>query len=185
MISSWLSLAFDVSIHTFAIVCVFEGVRRIKTYGLSKAAVFSAVFGLLYCIGYAGFSYWAHNFQRDTAVLLHKGPAIPELATDWGANFPPQKRASSSLELAQAAYSEDGQLRHHFDETGKRLLFAPSQADIERREKKVAQLAQLEYAAEESSDTPASWLFIAIAATVLGYAWPRSQSANPSFKRDA
>ncbi|TAK63782.1 hypothetical protein [Methylobacter sp.] len=178
MITSWLSLAFDAARHTFAIVCVFEGVRRISTFGVSKIAVFSAVFGLLYCIGYAGFSYWAHNFQRDASVLLHKGVVVPELPTDWGTNLPPQQRANSSLMLARVAFSEYGQLRYYFDETGKKLLFLPTQADLDHREQKVAQLAQLDYAAKENSENPARWLFFAIAAALFGFGWSRGGSAT-------
>ena len=185
MITSWLSLALDVATHTFAIVCVFEGVRRISAFGLSKTAVLSAAFGLLYCIGYAGFSYWAHNFQHDTSVLLHKGVNVPELPIDWGANFPPKQRANSSLELARAAFSEHGQLRYYFDETGKRLLFSPTQVDLDHREQKIAQLAQLDYAAVGSSSNYVRWLFIAIFAALFGFGWSRGRSANPSINSDA
>jgi hypothetical protein len=181
MTDSLLSLAVDVATHTFAIVCVFDGVRRITTFGLSRTAVLSAAFGLLYCIGYAGFSYWAHNSERDMSALLEKGVAVPELPTDWGANLPPKQRAKSSLELAHAAFSEHGQLRYYFDETGKQQLYVPSQIGLDQREKKVAQLAMIEYAADESANTPAQWLFVALAAALLGLWWARGQSADPTY----
>ena len=183
MSTSWLALAVDIAAHTFAIVCVFDGVRRLSAFGLSKGAVLSAAFGLIYCVGYAGFSYWNHNFQHEASTLLQNGVAVPELPSDWGANFPPKQRAESSLELARAAFGENGKLRFYFDESGKRLLYAPSQIDLDQREKKIAQLAQLQYAAEESSNTPSRWLLVALAAALFGFGWARGQSANPPFEK--
>ena len=185
MITSWLSLAFDVASHTFAIVCVFEGFRRISTFGFSKAAVISAAFGLIYCFGFAGFSYSAHNFQRDTLVLLKKGASVPELTPDWGASLSPQQKTNASLSLARTEFSEHGKLRYYFDETGKKQLFSPSQIDLDHREQKVAQLAQLDFAAEKSSEGPARWLFIAIAAALFGFGWSRCKPANSSLNTDA
>lgn len=183
MSTSWLPLAFDVAAHTFAVVCIFEGVRRISAFGPSKSAVFSAAFGFLYCVAYAGFSYWAHNFQHEASGLLQKGVAVPELPGDRGASFPPKQRAESSVELARAAFGENGKLRFYFDESGKRLLYVPSQADLDQREKKVAQLAQLQYVANESAYTPAQWLLVALFAALFGFGWARGQSANPPFEK--
>lgn len=185
MIPAWLALSFEVAKDTFAIVCVFEGVRRISTFGVSKVAVAAATFGLIYCFGYAGFSYWAHNFQRDTAVKLHKGANVPDLPIDWGANFPPLQRASSSHELAKVAFSEHGQLRYYFDESGKRLLFSPAQTDIDHRERRIALLAKLDGAADESFGNYLRWLFVGVFAALLGFGWSRERSANQLINANA
>jgi len=58
------------------------------------------------------------------------------------------------------------------------LLFAPSQEDIDKREIRVVQLAQLDYAAQESSDTSAAWLLTGIAAASFGFVWSRGDTAN-------
>ena len=178
MNASLLNLAFDVAAPTCAIVCIFEGVRRISVFGLSKNATLSAVFGFVYVIGYATFSYSAHNLQLRAAAMLHKGIAIPEQAADWGAHFSPIKKSEISIHIARVAFSEHGQLRYYFDEAGKRLLLAPSQADIDKREIRVAQLAQLDYAAQESSDTSAAWLLTSLAAASFGFVWSRGDTAN-------
>ena len=141
----------------FAIVCIFEGVRRIGVFGFSKSPLMSAALGFVYIIGYATISYSAHNLQLKAAAIIHKGIAVPEQAADWGADFSPIKRSEISIQIARVAFSEHGQLRYYFDEAGKRLLFAPGQADIDKREIRVVQLAQLDYAAQESSDASAAW----------------------------
>ncbi len=143
MIPTWVPMALEVATHTVAVVCVFEGVRRIRALGVSKSAVLSATFGLIYCFGYAGLSYWSHNVQREAWVILDKGADIPELPIDWGANFPPQQRTNASHEIAEAAFSEHGQLRHYFDAAGTRLLFSPTQVDLDHREQKISQLQGL------------------------------------------
>ena len=82
MYASLLNLVFDVAAHTFAIICIFEGVRRISVFGFSKSALMSAEFGFVYVIGYASFSYSSHNLQLKAAAMLHKGIAVPEQAAD-------------------------------------------------------------------------------------------------------
>lgn len=176
-----LGLAVNIASHTFAIVCIFEGVRRICAIGPSKGAVLSLAFGLLYCVGYAGFSFRANKFQHEASTLLQKEVAVPELPKNWGGNILPKQKSEFSLGLARAAFSESGKLRFYFDESGRRLLYAPSQVDLDQREKKIAQLAQLQYAMEESSNTPASWLLVALAAALFGFGWARGQPANPPF----
>lgn len=178
-------MALEVATHTVAVVCVFEGVRRIRALGVSKSAVLSATFGLIYCFGYAGLSYWSHNVQREAWVILDKGADIPELPIDWGANFPPQQRTNASHEIAEAAFSEHGQLRHYFDAAGTRLLFSPTQVDLDHREQKISQLARLKFAAEESSGSHVQWLFIALSASVLGVWWSRGNLGNPPIRQDA
>lgn len=131
-----IDLVLSVVAHTFAVICIFDGVRRISAFGFSKSAAICTTFGLLYCIGYAGFSYWVHNFQVEASRLLHKGVTVPELAVDWGDKFSPQQRAKTSIELAKAEFDANGRLRHYFDESGERLLFSPTQIDLDEREKK-------------------------------------------------
>ncbi len=50
-------------------------------------------------------------------------------------------------------------------------MFSPSQADINNREKKVAEFAKLDVAIDASSDLPARWMLVAIAAALLGLGW--------------
>jgi hypothetical protein len=185
MISSWFSVSLEVATHTVAVVCVFEGVRRICAFGVSKSAVLSATFGLIYCFGYAGLSYWAHNVQHEASVILHRGANIPELPIDWGANLPPQQRANSSHEIAEAAFSEHGQLKHYFDAAGARLLFSPTQVDLDHRGKKITQLAKLEFAADESSDSYVRWILVALFASLLGIWWSRWSLGNPLIRQNA
>lgn len=171
--------------HTLAVVCVFDGVRRLCAFGVSKSAVLSATFGLIYCLGYAVLGYWSHDVQREAWVLLNRGANIPELPADWGASFPPQQRANASHEIAEAAFSEDGQLRHYFDAAGKRQLFSPTQVDLNHREQKIAQLARFKFAAEVSSGGQVQWLLIALFASVLGVWWSRGNLASRLIRQDA
>lgn len=178
-------MSLEVATHTFAIVCVFEGVLRLRAFGVSKSAVLSAAFGLIYCFGYAGLSYWSHKVQHEAWVIPKRGANIPELPIDWGANPPPQQRANSSHEIAEAAFSEHGHLRHYFDAAGTRLLFSPTQVDLDRREQKLTELARLKFAAEESSSSYVQWLLIPFFASVFGTWWSRGNLGNPLIRQDA
>jgi hypothetical protein len=176
MISTLLALSFEIAQFMLAIVCVFEGTRRLSSFGVSKGAVLTATVGFLCCLSYAGISYRAHKYQGDALVLLQRGVEIPELPIDWGANLPALQRESTSHELAEAAFSEHGQLRYHFDETGKRILFSPTQANLDHREEKIAELTKLDAAAEASANGFLRWLLVAFFAATLGIGYARGKA---------
>lgn len=178
MISPWVDLTFTVLGNTFALVCLFEGARQIGSTGIHKKAVALALFGSIYFLAHAGFSYWANHFQLQTSALIRKGVNIPELPQNWGSNLPIEKRATSSLETARAAFFEHGRLHHYFGNSGERQMFVPNQNDLMERESRVASLAKLEYAAEQSSNVPAHWLLTTISAVLFGFGFGRSRSTK-------
>ena len=178
-------MSLEVAAHTFAVVAVFEGVRRTRAFGASKFAVLCATFGLICCLGYSGLNYWSHKVQYEAWVTLSRGANIPDLPIDWGANFPPQQRAKSSHEIAEAAFIEYGKRKHYFDAAGTRVLFSPTQVDLDHREQKITQLATLKFAAEESSGNYVQWLLIPLFAFVFGMCWSLGNFGNPPIRQDA
>jgi hypothetical protein len=176
---TWTSFVIVVALSTFAVVCVFEGVRRLCTHDFSKIALVTASFGLLYCVGYVGFNYWTYTVLHTGSVVLRKGVVIPKLPTEWG-NFPLTQKAEVSIGIARGIFLERGQLSYHFDELGNKLLFSPNQVDLNQREEKVAQLARLDYMVWVSSVEAGRWLIITITAGIFGFFWSSAKSKNKS-----
>lgn len=171
----------------FPLVCLFEGMRRIGASGVSRNSVVLAVFGLVFLAPHIGYGYWAHQFQIQTLETVRKGVTIPELPDNWGVDFPPEKRNQGSVELARAAFIEHGRLYRYFTQSGERLVFAPTYADLQEREAKVAGLAKLEASAENTERWPLRLALSTCLVALFGFGFGRTGTkvANPPLNTDA
>jgi hypothetical protein len=184
--STSVDLVMSVISFLFPIVCLFEGTRRMANQGVSKNHVLLAVLGFVVLLGNFGFSYWVHEFQMETLQTLRKGINVPDLPPEWGSNFPTERRNANSLALARAAFLEHGLLRHYFSKSGERLVFTPTQTDLEERENNIIGLAKLEASAEDTAILPVRFAITICLAVLFGVGFGHTQPkvANPSPNPD-
>jgi hypothetical protein len=173
MNDSLFSWVLDAATYTLAIVCVFDGVLRISSFGMSKKVIIPTIFGILFLVGHAAMSYTTHSMQLKLASTMQNLVVSTKLVPDWGVDLPSAKRTEISLVYARMAFRSHGRLDYYFDHSGKRQLFAPSQVDLDEREQNISQAAVLNYSANERLESAKWLLIVAFFAALFGYVWSR------------
>src|SRR5512135_2344729 len=145
MVLDWLSYVADMSVGLVAVICLFEGTRRIALSGVSPRPLVLSAAGFGICVVYGALAYWGHTIVVDTVNSLEQDTITAHLPlpNDWGEKCCKDTRQSSSLSLVRAAYFESGVLSTYFDSEGKRKQFIPNSKEISEREKFVASMALL------------------------------------------
>lgn len=167
--NDWLSFAVDTIGGGCALICVFEGTRRIAARGAGRNAVLMVSLGALYCLLYGGYFLWRHHELGVYAATLYGQVSKGELPADWRKEMTGARREAGSLALARSAFVESGTLRTYFDAAGERKPFAPSQADIKRRDHVVAAQTRTAEAIRESFANGLLWLLWGVIAALFGY----------------
>jgi hypothetical protein len=171
----WLSFAVDAIGGVCALICLFEGARRLGAHGVRRTAALMAGLGALYCLLYGGYFLVKHQETRDYARALYPEVYRTDLPADWGNQLPPARREAGSMALARSAFVESGTLRSYFDATGAKKPFAPSQADVKRRDRVVASQARLEASSTESLERGLAWLIWGVMAAFFGFGVSREK----------
>lgn len=159
-----------------------------RAYGIHRTAVLMAAFGAVFCLAYAGFSYWKHVALKDMAQTLQKKMFADELPADLGKQLAPEKREASSLAMAQMAFVESGTFRGYFDKSGERKRYSPTEEDVKSRDFAVVTQARLEDAIRTNLGAALVWLIWGIVAAVFGFGVARDKPplpANPTVDPDA
>src|SRR5260370_29065725 len=104
MIDDWFSIALNAVGGIAALVCLFEGARRIGARGPQLIAVLMVAFGGLFCASYGAIGYWTHQIQIETSELLRHGVFFAQRLPDWGKNMAAEERQTLSLAYARATY---------------------------------------------------------------------------------
>ena len=161
-VADWLSFIVDAIGGGAAFICLFEGARRLamrgQAAGARRSGAIMASLGAAYCVLYGAWHLFQHGETRAYADALYSQPYRAELPDRWGLHLPPDRREAGSAALARAAFVESGTLRSYFDTWGKRRPYAPTQADIRRRDHVVANQARLEASMRASLATGLLWL---------------------------
>jgi len=184
----WLDFLATAVGAAFAFICLFDGARRMGTHGIHRTAVLMVGFGALFCIAYAGFSFWKSAALRDLTQMLQKTTYSGELPADWGNGLPPEQSEASSLALARMAFANTGTFPNYFDKKGRRTRFSPTEEDIKVRDLTVVTRARLEDSIRSSFEDALLWLIWGFVAAVFGFAVGREKRrlpANPTIDRDA
>jgi len=168
MIEDWASFLITGVCGICAIVCAFEGVRRLATKGAGRNAVLMVVFGELFCAAWGGLAYWDHWTRNEALEQLQRTAVVRDLPTDF-AKLPPEKREKLSLAYARATYIERGNIVTYVEKKGAITTFTPSQVDIRQREFRVMRHAQLTHAARDSYEDAFQWWLWGLLAAILGY----------------
>ena len=171
MILEWLEYVGDVGARLLAVLCLFEGARRLTVVGMHRTGTLVLTLGAFLCLAYGGMAYWKHTMLVDASKVLERNilSAQLPLANDWGTACCSDKRESSSLAMVRAAFVESGKLHTYFDSAGARRLFAPSQEDIKKREDTVLSNAKIKDSTEALLSEAVHWLVAGILALLFGF----------------
>jgi hypothetical protein len=179
--TDWLSFAVDAVGGACAFICLFEGTRRLALSGMKRGAVLMTALGAAYCVLYGGYFILNHYELREYSEALYRQAYRVELPSDWGNHLTPPRREAASQALARSAYVESGTLRTYFDAKGGRKPYAPTQADVKRRDSVVASKALLGEAMRQSLSTGVLWLTWGVIAVLFGFGVSREKSpAEPT-----
>lgn len=180
LMDDWFSFVVDAVGGGAALICLFEGARRLAMRapppGSRRSSLLMASLGAAYCLLYGAWHLYQHGETRAYAEALYRQPYQAELAENWGLHLPPDRRAAASAALARAAFVESGALRSYFDTWGKRRPYAPSQADLRRRDHVVANRTRLDESMRASRATGLLWLIWGALALGFGIGLGRHHS---------
>jgi hypothetical protein len=190
MILEWLQYVGDVGARLLAVLCLFEGARRLTVVGMHWTGTLVLSLGAFLCLAYGGMAYWKHTVLVDASKMLEKSilSAHLPLADDWGTGCCSDKRESSSLAMVRAAFVESGKLHTYFDSAGARRLFAPSQEDLKKREDAVLSNAKIKDSVDAFLWETVHWLVAGVLALLFGFGIGRelrSVPANNTVEPDA
>ena len=168
MINDWIAFSVTGVCGVAAIVCVFEGMRRLGAPGAGRNAVLMVVCGGLFCAAWGALAFWDHWTRNEAIETLRQRVAVKDLPADL-AKMPAERREKLGQAHARATYIERGNLETYRDRKGAARLFAPSQADIKQREYTVFRRTQLEHASRDSFADAFQWWIWGLLATLFGY----------------
>lgn len=175
----WLSFVVDAVGGASAFICLFEGTRRLAQSGMRRGSLLMAVLGLAYCLLYGSYFIYNHRELREYSEALYRQVYHVELPADWGSHLTSARREIASHNVARQAYIESGSLRTYFDAKGARRPFAPTQADVKRRDTVVAQQTRLGEAMRVSLSTGVLWFTWAVIAILFGLGVSREKASAP------
>jgi len=180
MIESWPDFILTVTGGAIALLCLFEGTRRLGAYGAHRKAVLLILASAGVCALFGGFAYQRYTDLKTTYLLAQAKPAKARPAA-WSKVSSPEKKELLSQALARDAFRSSGVLGPYVDRNGDTRTFAPSQEDLAARERVVAYYSRTEYAARSSFAEALLWLITAVVAIFLGLAMSLDNKApDPS-----
>lgn len=168
MINDWIAFSITAVCGVAAIVCVFEGMRRLGAPRAGRNAVLMVAVGALFCAAWGALAFWDHWTRNEAIETLRQKVTVKDLPADT-AKMPAGKREKLGEAHARAKYIEGGNLETYRDRKGTARLFAPSQADIKQREYTVFRRTQLEHASRDSFADAFQWWIWGLLAALFGY----------------
>ena len=168
----------NVAAGAVALFCLFDGTRRLGAYGVHRRAVILIALSGSACALYGYFAYQRYaDLKVTVAESQHK--AGPAQAARWSKVASPEKKELLSQTLARQNFRASGTLGPYIDRNGETRTFAPSQEDLNARERVVAYYSRAEYAARASLAEALLWLIAGIVAVVLGLAMSLDKPPAP------
>jgi hypothetical protein len=180
MTENWLDFTLNAIAGATVFLCLFDGVRRLGTYGLHRKAVLMTVVAAGICALYGSLAYLKYQDMKSRVVTAQTRPAPSQLPEKSGRATSAEKREAFRLSLARHAFVEFGKLGSYTDRNGGSKAFAPNQEDLEQRERVVTYYAQLESAARASLGEALLWLIIGLVAAIFGFAVSFEKLRPPS-----
>jgi len=180
MTENWIDFGISVLGGATAFLCLFEGTRRLATYGVHRRAALMTVLAIAVCALYGTFAYWKYLDLKVNLGASQRGPASIHLPAGWGKRFSAERKSSLSLARARRVFVESGTLGEYLDQKGMTRSFAPTEEDLKRRERLVAHYAKLELAARSSLAEALLWLIAAVVAVIFGMAVSLEKAPAPA-----
>lgn len=183
MIDDWVSFAISGVSGVSAIVCLFEGARRIGAQGARRGPVLMVALGGLFCAVWGGLAYWEHWTRLESSEALRRTAATAKLPPVLAKGVPAETREKLGLAYARAKYLEGGTLVTYADRSGKDRVFAPSQTDLKRREAGIVKRVQLDHASRDSFADAFLWWLWGFLAMLLGFFFSGGKRPAPESPR--
>jgi hypothetical protein len=139
-----------------------------------------AVLGGLFCGAQSGVGYWKYELMKEIAPNLQRDIFAGELPGDWAPNLDPAKRESSSLAMAQMAFTETGRFRSYFDRSGQRRTYAPTEDDVRQREFVVVTKARFDDATRNNLYDALIWLVWGLVSAAFGFGVAKDRGPLPA-----
>lgn len=169
MIENLVDFALNVAAGAVALVCLFDGTRRLGAYGVHRKAMLLILLSASVCALFGGFAYQRYADLKSTLLVGQQKPAMAQAAT-WNKVSSPEKKEQLSQASARQTFKASGTLRPYIDRNGETRTFAPSQEDLAARERVVAYYSRTEFAARNSLGEALLWLIAGIISVFLGLA---------------
>jgi hypothetical protein len=168
MIENLVDFVLNVGLGAVALLCLFEGARRLGAHGVHRKAVLMILVAGGVCALYGGFAYVKYgNLKATVSAAQTKRPAA-QVAANWSRAASPEKKEALSQASARQAFTTSGTLGPYIDRNGQTKTFVPTQQDLTARERIVAYYSRTEYTARSSLAEAVLWLIAGITAVVLG-----------------
>jgi len=169
MIENLVDFVLNVAAGAVALVCLFDGTRRLGAYGVHRKALFLILLSASVCALFGGFAYQRYADLRTTLLVNQQKPAKAQGAA-WSRVASPEKKEQLSQASARQNFRAAGTLGPYIDRNGETRTFAPSQEDLAARERVVAYYSRTEFAARSSLAEALLWLIAGIISVLLGFA---------------
>jgi hypothetical protein len=180
MTENWIDFTLSVIGGGMALLFLFDGTRRLGTYGAHRRAALMMILAAMACALYGAFAYWKYLDHKVTLSVNQRKAAPSQLPPSWGRTLSPEKRESASLARARHAFVEAGAIGTYFDRNGESRPFAPNLEDVQRRERVVAHYTRVEYAVRNSLAEALLWLILGPVAILLGLLMSRDKGPRAS-----
>ena len=169
MIENPVDFILNVTAGAIALLCLFDGTRRLGAYGLHRKAMLLILMSAGVCALYGGFAYQRYTDLKTTLLVRQQKPAKVQAAT-WSRVASPEKKELLSQALARQTFRASGALGPYIDRSGEARTFAPNQEDLAARERVVAYYSRTEFTARSSLAEALLWLIAGIISVLLGFA---------------
>jgi hypothetical protein len=183
MIENPVDFILNVTAGAVALLCLFDGTRRLGAHGVHRKAMLLILMSAGVCALYGGFAYQRYTDLKATLLVRQQKPAKVQAAT-WSKVASPEKKELLSQALARQTFRASGALGPYIDRSGEIRTFAPTQEDLAARERVVAYYSQTEFAARSSLAEALLWLISAIVAVLLGLAMSLDSKPPPSTSQE-
>ena len=169
MMENLVDFVLNVAAGAVALVCLFEGTRRLGAYGVHRKALFLILLSASVCALFGGFAYQRYADLKTTFLVNQQKPAKAQAAA-WNKVASPEKKEQLSQASAREHFRAAGTLGPYIDRNGETRTFAPSPEDLAARERVVAYYSRTEFAARSSLAEALLWLIAGVIAVLLGFA---------------
>ena len=166
MVDDWTMFSVLVVCGVSAVVCIFEGARRLGS-GTGRGAGVMLFFGELFCLTWGGLAFWDHwTYEQDLAIL--QAPIARELPADF-AKLPPDKQEKLSFARARGLYLDRGALVTYVNRAAEVKPFVPAPDDMKHREAATEKRARLTQDSRARFADALQWWSWCLLAAVLGF----------------
>lgn len=184
MIENPADFILNVVAGAAALFCLFDGVRRLRAYGIHRRAVLLLLVSGTACALYGFFAYQRYADLKGIVAESQTKSSAPAKAA-WTRVASPDKREQLSQAAARRNFRASGTLGPYVDRNGDTRTFAPTQEDLTARDRVVANNLRTEFAARASLAEALLWLIAGIVAVFLGLVMSLDNPPSPSAQSGA